>query len=71
MVFLKEFKKKAGYSRHKEQRVQRRRSIRKHDAFKGIARHCTEKGVEGGFSSGSQGSWGERQGLLGQTEESK
>lgn len=47
-IFQKEFKKKAGYSRYKEQRMQRHRGMSKHDACKGREVHVTgQNGGEG------------------------
>lgn len=44
VIFQKEFKKKAGYSRHKEQGVQRHRGRSQYDAFKRGAHNGTEWG---------------------------
>lgn len=40
-IFQKDFRKKASYSRHKEQRVQRNRGMSERDAFKGQEVHVT------------------------------
>lgn len=41
LIFQKDFKQKASYSRCKEQRVQRHRGTSEHDAFKGQEVHKT------------------------------
>lgn len=41
LIFQKDFKQKASYSRRKEQRVQRHRGMSEHDAFKGQEVHKT------------------------------
>lgn len=41
LIFQKDFKKKASYARHKEQRVQRHRGMSKRDAFKGQEVHVS------------------------------